>query len=44
MKIAVLGATGTIGRRVVEEARRRGHEVVEVSRGGPVKTDVTDGG
>ncbi|GAA1654057.1 NAD(P)-dependent oxidoreductase [Georgenia ruanii] len=34
MKIAVYGATGMIGREVVAEARRRGHEVTGFSRSG----------
>ncbi|MCT1477934.1 SDR family oxidoreductase [Microbacterium sp. p3-SID336] len=33
MRIAVAGGTGRIGRLVVEEARRRGHEAVSLSRG-----------
>lgn len=32
MKIAVFGATGTVGRFVVAEALRRGHEVTALSR------------
>ncbi|MFF4397253.1 NAD(P)-dependent oxidoreductase [Streptomyces sp. NPDC001480] len=32
MTIAVLGATGMVGRRVVTEARRRGHRVLALSR------------
>lgn len=32
MRITVFGAFGSVGRRVVEEARRRGHEVTPVSR------------
>ncbi|MCX6503176.1 MAG: SDR family oxidoreductase [Microbacterium sp.] len=32
MKIAVAGGTGLLGRRVVEEARRRDHEVLVLSR------------
>lgn len=32
MKIAVFGATGNIGQRVVKEALRRGHEVIGVVR------------
>jgi putative NADH-flavin reductase len=34
MKIAVYGATGAIGSRIVTEARSRGHEVTGISRGG----------
>jgi putative NADH-flavin reductase len=34
MKIAVYGATGMIGSRVVAEALGRGHEVVGVTRSG----------
>jgi putative NADH-flavin reductase len=32
VKIVLFGATGNVGRRVAEEARRRGHEVVGVVR------------
>lgn len=32
MKIAVYGATGMVGREIVAEALRRGHEVTSVSR------------
>lgn len=32
MKIAVFGATGTIGQRIVNEALSRGHEVIAISR------------
>jgi putative NADH-flavin reductase len=32
MRIVVFGATGNIGRRVIDEALRRGHEVVGVVR------------
>ncbi|WP_051813735.1 NAD(P)H-binding protein [Streptomyces sp. NRRL S-340] len=32
MRIAALGATGRVGRLVVEQARQRGHEVVELDR------------
>ena len=32
MRITVFGALGSVGRRVVGEARRRGHEVTAVSR------------
>lgn len=34
MKIAVIGATGMIGSRLVAEAARRGHQVVALSRAG----------
>lgn len=34
MKIAVIGATGNVGQRIVAEAERRGHETVAISRGG----------
>lgn len=34
MKVAVYGATGMIGREVLAEARRRGHEVSGYSRSG----------
>lgn len=34
MKIAIFGATGMIGSRLVDEAARRGHEVTAVSRSG----------
>lgn len=39
MRIAIAGATGTVGRHVAAEARRRGHEVVEISRSAGI--DVT---
>ncbi|MCV4234114.1 NAD(P)-dependent oxidoreductase [Virgibacillus sp. LDC1] len=32
MKVALIGASGTIGRRMTEEALRRGHEVTAVLR------------
>lgn len=32
MKIALIGATGTIGSRIAQEALRRGHEVTAISR------------
>lgn len=43
MKIAVIGATGTAGRKVVQQlsAQAQGHEAVEVSRTKGV--DVTTG-
>lgn len=39
MKLAVFGATGTTGRFVVDEALRRGHEVVALTRN-PAKLEV----
>jgi len=42
MKIVVVGGTGTIGRAVVERLSRE-HEVVAVSRRGPVQADLEDG-
>ncbi len=41
MRIAVAGATGTVGRHVVEVARERGHEVVGLTRSAGV--DLTTG-
>ncbi|MGW9269515.1 NAD(P)H-binding protein [Microbacterium sp. NPDC055599] len=41
MRIAVAGGTGRIGRLVVEEARRRGHDAISLSRGEGV--DLTTG-
>ena len=32
MKIAVIGATGTIGSKIAAELKKRGHEVVPISR------------
>ena len=32
MKIAVAGATGTVGRYVVEQAKKAGHDVAALSR------------
>ena len=39
MKVVVIGATGTIGKAVAEALSPR-HEVVRVSRKGPVKADI----
>jgi NAD(P)-dependent dehydrogenase (short-subunit alcohol dehydrogenase family) len=41
MRVLVVGATGTIGRAVVEALRADGHDVVGASRHGDVKVDVT---
>lgn len=41
MKIVVIGATGTIGKAVAEALAAR-HEVVRVSRSGPVRADLED--
>ncbi|MFI9167968.1 short chain dehydrogenase [Streptomyces lincolnensis] len=41
MKVLVIGATGTIGRAVVEELEAA-HEVVRVSRGGSPRADLED--
>ena len=32
MKIAIIGATGNVGRRIVHEALQRGHEVTAIAR------------
>ena len=49
MQIAVIGATGNVGQRIVAEAERRGHEVIAISRSGgtagngrAVQADLTD--
>ncbi|MCD7442987.1 short chain dehydrogenase [Streptomyces lincolnensis] len=41
MKVLVIGATGTIGRAVVDELEAA-HEVVRVSRGGSPRADLED--
>ncbi len=41
MKIIVIGATGTIGKAVADALEGK-HEVVRVSRSGPVKADLED--
>ena len=41
MKIVVIGASGVIGKAVVEALAAR-HEVIGVSRHGPVKADIAD--
>ncbi len=43
MRIAVAGATGVVGRPAVEEAARRGHEVVRLARGEGVDVTKADG-
>jgi putative NADH-flavin reductase len=43
MKIAVIGATGNVGQRIVAEATGRGHEVVAISRSGGGASVVGDG-
>ncbi|WP_016746288.1 NAD(P)-dependent oxidoreductase [Rhizorhabdus wittichii] len=35
MKIAIIGATGNVGRRLVDELERRGHEVTGIARSRP---------
>lgn len=42
-RIVVLGATGSLGRAIVEKATAAGHDVVAASRSGAVKVDVTTG-
>lgn len=43
MRIAVAGGTGTVGRRTLEAARARGHEVVVLSRSAGVDLESGDG-
>jgi uncharacterized protein YbjT (DUF2867 family) len=43
MRIAVAGATGVVGRHVVAELRRRGHEVVALARSEGVDVTRLDG-
>lgn len=43
MRIAVTGATGFLGRRIVEHAAEQGHRVVATSRGRTGSTDFCDG-
>jgi putative NADH-flavin reductase len=42
MRITVFGATGSVGREVVAEARARGHEVIAVTRKGAIAGDATN--
>lgn len=39
MKIAILGASGSLGQRIAAEAQRRGHEVTGISRNPPAQSD-----
>lgn len=42
MKIIIIGATGTIGSKVVEKLENRGHEVIKVgSKTGDYQLDIT---
>ncbi|MFJ3055169.1 NAD(P)-dependent oxidoreductase [Herbaspirillum sp. NPDC087042] len=44
MKIALIGASGNVGSRILEEALRRGHNIVAIARDAakiPVRTGVT---
>ena len=41
MKIAIIGATGNVGRRLVDEALSRGHEVTAIARD-PSKLQASD--
>jgi len=43
MKLAIIGATGTVGSRVVPEALRRGHAVTAISRNPEVKLSPSPG-
>ncbi len=43
MRIAVAGGSGTVGRHVVDDARRRGHEVVVLTRASGVDLVTGDG-
>src|ERR1700724_1670934 len=42
MKIALMGATGSVGTRLISELRRRGHQVTAIARH-PEKLDRQDG-
>ena len=44
MKIIVVGATGIIGSAAVNALKAKGHEVLEASRNGALKVDITDPG
>lgn len=43
MRIAVAGATGLVGRPLVEQARAGGHDVVEIARSRGIDVITTDG-
>jgi putative NADH-flavin reductase len=43
MRVAVVGATGRIGRRTIESLERRGHETVGISRTQGVDVYTGDG-
>jgi nucleoside-diphosphate-sugar epimerase len=43
LKIVVIGASGTIGRKLVESLEEKGHEVIKVSRkSGDFNADIQD--
>jgi NAD(P)-dependent dehydrogenase (short-subunit alcohol dehydrogenase family) len=42
MKIVVIGATGTVGKAVVDALAKRGHEVIRASRKSAVQVDIED--
>ncbi|APE25040.1 MULTISPECIES: NAD-dependent epimerase/dehydratase family protein [Streptomyces] len=44
MRVLVAGATGAVGRQLVPRLQAAGHEVVGLSRRGPVPVDVLDAG
>ena len=43
MKLALIGATGNVGKRILDEALRRGHTVTAIARG-PAKVQSLPGG
>jgi hypothetical protein len=43
MKLALIGATGNVGRRILDEALRRGHTVTAIARD-PAKVQSLPGG
>jgi uncharacterized protein YbjT (DUF2867 family) len=44
MRIAIVGGTGTLGRKVAADLAERGHEVRVLSRGGEFRVDLVTGG